>query len=187
MVARTGAVKRLVHGCSALCVAFVFACAGRSERDAGNGDGAGGTGGTGGSAGGTGGASGTPGAAGRIICSAAVAMCPPGESLVAPGNQCPADHSCYEHHQHCQRITCAVPPCDPSTEYNRDYVALGTQCESTDFYCAPYTFGFVNDCGCGCEQGFDCPPSFDCSRGAEPVPECEEVQYERCPFSERLR
>ena len=65
-------------------------------------------------------------------------------------------------HPNCTKMGC---PCDPELDWYRDYVSTDPmQCEVIDFACAEgTTVPFNNSCGCGCEQHYSCPPSFDCS------------------------
>jgi hypothetical protein len=75
-----------------------------------------------------------------------------------------------------------APACDPETDYNRNYVAMGATCFLVDFGCTVATTYFQDDCGCGCEQPSDCPRVLDCS----PSNPCTQESIDRCPFSERV-
>jgi hypothetical protein len=78
----------------------------------------------------------------------------------------------------CTEIAC---PCDPESEWWRDYVSTDPQeCALIDFGCPPNTAGFENQCGCGCEQDPSCPEVFDC----QPPKQCDlEALHEQCPYS----
>ncbi len=73
-------------------------------------------------------------------------------------------------------------PCDPATEWWRDYVATSpSACATIKYGCPENTKGFQNTCGCGCEQDASCPEYFDCM----PPSPCDAAQIKKdCPYSD---
>jgi hypothetical protein len=118
---------------------------------------------------------------------------------------CPPDDSCYTRSVCGTTIWC-LDRCNPDTEHNREY--LLKECAPGDgWLCPANTQSFVNECGCGCEQDPNCPPTFYCQRapvpdeaarelpadggagtgsGAAPLPFCDAAELARCPYSEPL-
>jgi hypothetical protein len=72
-------------------------------------------------------------------------------------------------------------------EPDRRYVAkTPATCALIDFSCPANTAYFGNDCGCGCEQGADCPDSVDCMPGAQTQDKlCSDEGIARCPYTLR--
>jgi hypothetical protein len=108
----------------------------------------------------------------------------------APGSTFPARDGC-------NNCTCVVDEsgagvactslgcmCNPSneTEY-REYVGMSVMdCLAMDFfYCPENTSYFSNECGCGCEQSVECPPSYHCTRSDTMT--CADLEL-RCPYTD---
>lgn len=75
--------------------------------------------------------------------------------------------------------------CDPQSEvHQRAYVGTSAAaCATIKFDCPANTTAFQNPCGCGCEQGVDCPDWFDC-QPSPAVPPCNTTWIQaECPFS----
>jgi hypothetical protein len=112
--------------------------------------------------------------------------CDDGDEEVAV---CPTNGACYERTLCGSTLLCASAPdggatCNPSTEYNRDYVGLGDQCQLIDFMCGDNTTPFFNECGCGCEQDSSCPEWVDCMPGPTPNPQCGQDFLTTCPYTQ---
>jgi hypothetical protein len=89
--------------------------------------------------------------------------------------------SCSAGNVACTQMACS---CDPATEtHQREYVATDPQqCLLLDIACQPNTTLFQNSCGCGCEQGVDCPDWFDCMPGSVPGCDVDQIKV-KCPYS----
>jgi hypothetical protein len=133
----------------------------------------------------------------------AIPVCDAEDMLVM--GPCPPDDSCYTQSVCGTTIWC-LDRCNPDTEHNREY--LLKECAPGDgWLCPANTQSFVNECGCGCEQDPNCPPTFYCQRapvpdeaarelpadggagtgsGAAPLPFCDAAELARCPYSEPL-
>ena len=125
-----------------------------------------------------------------IQCSTPIAQCnafptcDPNDTQV-DGGECPQDVGCYTRSLCGSTILCIDDGCDPDSEYNRKYIAMGPECGLIDYTCTAPTEPFGNECGCGCEQDADCPQTVDCSPGPEPRPECSDELLARCPYTLR--
>lgn len=84
----------------------------------------------------------------------------------------------------CTGLVC--PACNPNLELNRrQYVTTDlAQCALIDYLCVENTTPFTNGCGCGCEQGPNCPEWIDCMPG-EADAWCADLDAFAlaCPFS----
>jgi len=87
--------------------------------------------------------------------------------------------SCTEDGIACTDQACT---CDPDDEWYRNYVSVDpAECALIDYVCAENTTAFTNECGCGCEQSYECPQWFNCM----PPAECDPQQIaEDCPYSD---
>jgi hypothetical protein len=110
--------------------------------------------------------------------------CDKGDTPVT-GGECPVDSSCYTRTLCGNTIYCADDFCDPESEYNLQYVAMGASCLLADFACPPQTEYFSNQCGCGCQQHASCPPAINCQPGPDPNPNCSDEILAKCPYSPR--
>ncbi len=82
----------------------------------------------------------------------------------------------------CTEIACG---CDAADEPYRNYAANSPEaCTLIFFGCPNNTTGFANDCGCGCEQSYECPETIDCT-GATMT--CNEPLAARCPYTVVMR
>ncbi len=115
----------------------------------------------------------------------AIPVCDSGDTQVQ--GTCPPSASCYERTTCGSTILCkyADGKCDPSVEFNRNYVATDPkQCMVIDYICPSQTSMFSNDCGCGCEQDSTCPRYVDCMPGPSVSnPLC--AADGRCPYTIR--
>jgi hypothetical protein len=75
--------------------------------------------------------------------------------------------------------------CNPVAEaHYRDYISTDTGvCSLIDYVCPDFTTMFGNECGCGCEQGMECPDTFDCPADGSADMMCATLR-ERCPYTE---
>jgi hypothetical protein len=83
-------------------------------------------------------------------------------------------------------IECTEGPCmcNPTNETYRDYYSNDTEeCAPIVFECPSSTTVFVNDCGCGCEQGVECPETYVCTPEAELNMRCQLMRI-TCPYTE---
>lgn len=79
----------------------------------------------------------------------------------------------------CTDRACA---CQPQDETYRDYVVIGKDCEDYGtLKCPGGAHPFANDCGCGCEQGTDCPISYRCAADGTDML-CATLPT-RCPYT----
>ena len=78
----------------------------------------------------------------------------------------------------CTEINC---PCDPQSEWYRDYIGMSPmECAVIDYACPENTTAFSNSCGCGCEQDSSCPQWFNCM----PPSPCNVDEIKKtCPYS----
>jgi hypothetical protein len=75
--------------------------------------------------------------------------------------------------------------CDPEAEaHYREYRGLDPDgCAAADPEpCPEYTTHFGNECGCGCEQGVECPDTYACPADGSMM-RCEYLRI-HCPFTE---
>jgi hypothetical protein len=112
----------------------------------------------------------------------AIPTCDEGDSEV---KSCADGESCYERSLCGTTILCRDDACDPESEHNRNYVALGDACLTVKYACPENTDSFRNDCGCGCEQDASCPEYVDCMPGGDLPPECSDETL--CPFTVRAQ
>jgi hypothetical protein len=76
--------------------------------------------------------------------------------------------------------------CDPSAEGYREYAATDPEkCKALDYACPPNTRMFTNECGCGCEQGVECPSFYKCLPDGTDMAECSSLP-KTCPYTEIL-
>jgi hypothetical protein len=155
------------------------------------------TGGAGGAVGGnaavggqkpTGGAN-SAGTGGMVVCCNAMPVCSNGDQEIPSQDSCPSNAECYSMSICCTTIWCAKASsaCDPTTEYNRKYLATGDNCQLVKFTCPANTTVFFNSCGCGCQQDASCPQYVDCMPGpGTSDPLCGATGADdRCPYSPR--
>jgi hypothetical protein len=122
-----------------------------------------------------------------IVCAApaaqcnAIPVCDEGDTEVKACLE--EEESCYSRSLCGTTILCRDDSCDPDSEFNRNYVALGETCLLVDFACEENTEYFFNDCGCGCEQDSSCPEYLNCMPGGDVPPECSDETA--CPFTPR--
>lgn len=122
-------------------------------------------------------------ASGMAQCNAFPA-CDKGDTQLTDG-KCPRALGCYTRTLCGNTIHCADDACDPETEYNYHYVAMGDACGLIDYTCPAETEYFGNPCGCGCKQDASCPPAIDCQPGPDPNPSCSDEILAKCPYSPR--
>jgi hypothetical protein len=144
-----------------------------------------------------------------IVCMSTpdqMAACDQGKCVAPSGSDCVYEGAVYtqgemfEARDNCNKCACSMDKdsnvvvlctdfadckCNPGTEPYRDYVASDPmKCQLLDYVCPEYTTAFTNDCGCGCEQGTECPDVFDCT--PDPMTgkaACDATAMVRCPFS----
>jgi hypothetical protein len=120
----------------------------------------------------------------------AVPTCDSGDTQLLQGT-CATSASCYERTVCGTTISCmksATGACNPTTEYNRNYIATSTSsCQAVKFACPANTTAFFNSCGCGCEQDASCPQYVDCMPGpGTQDPLCSSTgANDRCPYTTR--
>ena len=182
---------------------MVCACGGNAPFEGSDAGASGGALGVGGHAATTGGSQGmggqktsvgggsSAGTGGAMVCCNAMPVCDAGEVLISSQADCPSNSQCRSISLCCTTIWCAkvtaqdAGTCNPSTEFNRHYVATSpSQCAVIDYSCQTNTTMFGNACGCGCQQDSSCPQYVDCMPGTGTSdPLCSDLT--RCPYSTR--
>jgi hypothetical protein len=76
--------------------------------------------------------------------------------------------------------------CNPSAEGYREYADIEPEkCSALDFECPDNTRKFSNECGCGCEQGVECPSYYKCLPDGSDMEQCTSLP-KTCPYTEIL-